>query len=434
MTAAGNTPVTGTFTSSSTNYGGGTASGTLKIDAATPTLSLACTEVTYDGKAHSCVGTATGIGGAAVTGTWSYTPTSVTAAGSTPVTGIFISSNANYGGGAVIDTLKIDPAAPTITWATPAAVFYGTALSSAQLNATASVQGTFVYSPAAGSTPPVGNNTLSVTFTPSDTTDFKTATASVVLVVNPANPAPMINSISPAFTSAGGTTFTLTVNGSGFTANSTVYWGSSVLTTQYVSAAQLSAQVTATEIATAGTNAITVQTPSPGGGTSSILQFEVDSIGSGTSAPTVSSTTATVTAGSTASYPVTFPSTVTNVSLSCLNLPAGATCSYSSSTKTVTIATSSTTPAGTYQVTLVFVETVSGPATAGILLPILLLPLVFLRKKLAARGIWTSACLGLILLAAATLSVGCGGSGSGPTTKPQTHQVTSSGAVSLTIQ
>ena len=41
-------------------------------------------------------------------------------------------------------------ATPVITWANPAAITYGTALSATQLNATASVPGTFVYSPAAG--------------------------------------------------------------------------------------------------------------------------------------------------------------------------------------------------------------------------------------------------------------------------------------------
>jgi hypothetical protein len=44
----------------------------------------------------------------------------------------------------------VTKATPTITWATPADLVYGTALSATQLNATASVAGTFVYSPAAG--------------------------------------------------------------------------------------------------------------------------------------------------------------------------------------------------------------------------------------------------------------------------------------------
>jgi hypothetical protein len=262
------------------------------------------------------------------------------------------------------------------------------------------------------------------------------AVASAAYTISiPTNPVPAISGISPAFTDAGGAVFTLTVNGSGFIASSTVYWGSSALTTTYVSATQLTAQVPAADIATAGTIAITVQTPAPGGGSSNVWQFEVDSVSSVSTAPTITSTTETVTAGSPASYPVTVPSAVTSVSVTCLNLPTGAVCSYSSTTNTVTITTSSTTPKGTYQIVVVFTETVSGAASGFILLPILLLPLGFMRRKLAARGIWLTACLGLVLLATAALSIGCGGGGgSGSTTPPATHQVTSSGAVSLTIQ
>ena len=45
--------------------------------------------------------------------------------------------------------------------------------------------GTYVYTPATGKVPPVGSNTLSVVFMPTDTADYNTATASVVLVVQP---------------------------------------------------------------------------------------------------------------------------------------------------------------------------------------------------------------------------------------------------------
>jgi sugar lactone lactonase YvrE len=77
-------------------------------------------------------------------------------------------------------------ATPSITWATPAAIISGTALSATQLNAKASVAGKFVYSPAAGTIPAVGTDTLTVTFTPTDATDYTTATGSVQLKVNPA--------------------------------------------------------------------------------------------------------------------------------------------------------------------------------------------------------------------------------------------------------
>ena len=88
------------------------------------------------------------------------------------------SSNSGGGGG-------VAKAAPSISWATPAAVPLNTVLSAMQLNATASTPGTFVYSPAAGTVlSTAGSVTLSTTFTPTDTTDYNTATASVSLTVN----------------------------------------------------------------------------------------------------------------------------------------------------------------------------------------------------------------------------------------------------------
>ena len=74
-------------------------------------------------------------------------------------------------------TINVDQATPTITWANPADITYGTALSTTQLDATASVPGTFAYTPASGTVLHAGNGqTLSVTFTPTDTADYTTAT------------------------------------------------------------------------------------------------------------------------------------------------------------------------------------------------------------------------------------------------------------------
>ena len=72
---------------------------------------------------------------------------------------------------------------PTITWPAPAAITQGTALTSTQLNATASVPGTFAYNPAAGTVLAAGTYTLKVTFTPADTALYNSATASVSLTV-----------------------------------------------------------------------------------------------------------------------------------------------------------------------------------------------------------------------------------------------------------
>jgi hypothetical protein len=119
----------------------------------------------------------------------------------------------------------------------------------------------------------------------------------------------------------------------------------------------------------------------------------------------------------------------------CLNLPAGATCSYSAASGTVTISTSATTPAGTYQVTVVFNETLPGAASGLIFLPILLLPLVATRRKWARQHILLSALLAVTLTAvAATLGCGGGSSGGSSYTPPQTHTVTSSGTVTLVVQ
>jgi hypothetical protein len=72
---------------------------------------------------------------------------------------------------------------PTITWANPASIPYGTTLSGTQLNAPASVAGSFVYSPATGTLLSVGAHTLSTTFTPTDTAHYNTATKSVSITV-----------------------------------------------------------------------------------------------------------------------------------------------------------------------------------------------------------------------------------------------------------
>ena len=86
--------------------------------------------------------------------------------------------------------LVVTKATPILTWATPAPVAVGTRLSNTQLDAAATtpqgapLAGTYVYTPAAGTRmTPAGVYTLSVTFTPTDTADYTTATATVQLLV-----------------------------------------------------------------------------------------------------------------------------------------------------------------------------------------------------------------------------------------------------------
>ena len=81
------------------------------------------------------------------------------------------------------------PTTPSITWNTPAAVTFGSALSSNQLNATTTVPGTFSYSPALGTVLPTGpNQTLYTTFYPSDPITYATTTVTNSITINPANP------------------------------------------------------------------------------------------------------------------------------------------------------------------------------------------------------------------------------------------------------
>ena len=101
---------------------------------------------------------------------------------------------------------------PTITWPTPASILSGTPLGATQLNATASVPGTFVYSPVAGTVLPAGaGQTLAVTFTPSDTANYTTATASVLLTVLALPSVTVSSTTAPA----GGTVMATVANGPG---------------------------------------------------------------------------------------------------------------------------------------------------------------------------------------------------------------------------
>jgi hypothetical protein len=91
------------------------------------------------------------------------------------------------------------------------------------------------------------------------------------------NPVPAITSISPVNATAGGSAFTLTVTGSNFVSSSKVRWNGADRTTTYVSATQLTAQVSSADIASVGTATVTVFNPLPGGGTSGGFLFEIKS-------------------------------------------------------------------------------------------------------------------------------------------------------------
>jgi hypothetical protein len=125
-----------------------------------------------------------------VGGTFAYTPAAgtVLGTGKQSLTVTFTPTDStDYTSASATVMLFVNQATPSINWAIPAAVPYGTPLSATQLNASSTVAGTFTYSPAAGTTLTAGSHLLTVNFSPIDATDYVTATASVHLNVNPPN-------------------------------------------------------------------------------------------------------------------------------------------------------------------------------------------------------------------------------------------------------
>jgi hypothetical protein len=196
-----------------TDYKVETATVTLTVSQATPAITWAAPASIAYGMALSStqLDASSNVAGAFV-----YTPAggSVLKAGLQTLSVTFTPTDTtDYKVATATVTLTVNQATPAITWATPAAITYGTALSATQLDASSTVAGTFVYSPAAGAVLPVGPQTLSVMFTPTDTTDYTTTAATVPLTVNAITYVLSINATSLAFGSVTlGATPTQTVN------------------------------------------------------------------------------------------------------------------------------------------------------------------------------------------------------------------------------
>lgn len=236
--AGGSHTLSVTFTPTDTaDFKTVTGKATVQVNPATPTIA-------WGTPAPVTVGTALAaaqldamatFNGAGVGGTYSYTPakgTVVTAAGSLEMTVSFTPSNTtNYTSATGSVTLQVNPATPEITWAKPAAITFGTALSSTQLDATASVPGSLVYSPAIGTVLTAGAQTLSVTFTPTDFTDYATATDATTLTVNRAASTTAITSATPDPSTVGNpVTVSFSVSGSGVPAGTPLPTGSVTVT------------------------------------------------------------------------------------------------------------------------------------------------------------------------------------------------------------
>jgi len=118
----------------------------------------------------------------------------------------------NYSVSLVNGTLTVTQSGAVVTWTNPAPAIYGAALSVSQLNAAASVPGSFAYSPLAGTVLNAGTNLLSVIFTPTDTVDYSSVTDTVSWVVGRAPLSATANNAVRAY-GAGNPVFTGTVLG-----------------------------------------------------------------------------------------------------------------------------------------------------------------------------------------------------------------------------
>ena len=97
-----------------------------------------------------------------------------------------------------------------------------------------------------------------------------------VFTITPPNPVPVIASLAPDNAIAGGAAFTLALNGSNFINSSVVRFNGTDRTTTFVSASQLTIQITATDIVNAGSAALSVFNPAPGGGISGTANLAIN--------------------------------------------------------------------------------------------------------------------------------------------------------------
>ena len=175
------------------NYTFSFASGTLSVMPATlivtanpASRTYGAADPTYTASYSGFVlGQALGDSGVSGAPILSSSDNSVSPAGTYTITVALGSLGArNYRFTLVDGTLTLTAVRPTISWPDPADIAYGMPLGPTQLDATASVPGSFVYTPPAGTVLPAGaGQTLSLAFVPADTLDYKAASASVAISV-----------------------------------------------------------------------------------------------------------------------------------------------------------------------------------------------------------------------------------------------------------
>lgn len=172
------------------NYNAAEGTAAITIDRANATITVTGFSGIYDGAAHGATGTATGVHNDNLNSLLDLGASFTNVPGGTATWTFGGGSNYNPASGQV--AITIAQATPVLSWPQPAPVVAGTLLTATQLNATANVAGTFVYSPPLGT---VLNETqqLSVAFTPADTLNYTGATAAVTMTVQPNTGVAIVN-------------------------------------------------------------------------------------------------------------------------------------------------------------------------------------------------------------------------------------------------
>jgi hypothetical protein len=194
--------------------------------------------------------------------------------------------------------------------------------------------------------------------TASGTGSFTSAPTQTETVTN--NPVPAITTLSPTSATAGAASQPLTINGSNFLTTSTVTYNNVSHTATYVSAAQLTITLTTGDQATAGTYAVVVTNPAPGGGASNSVNFTVNNL-----VPTITTLSPTTLPAGSASQALTINGTnFLSTSTATYNNVAHAVTYTSSAVVSITLTTGDLATAGSYPVVVTNPTPGGGPSNS----------------------------------------------------------------------
>jgi hypothetical protein len=127
---------------------------------------------------------------------------------------------------------------------------------------------------------PTGAGTWYFELTVVDAANMLAVNGAMSIQINPTaakeHPIPFLNQpLVPTAVSPGNSAFILHVSGTGFLPAATINFNSSPLATAFADAEHLTAVVPAASVVNAGTAAVTVVNPAPGGGASNVVYFQV---------------------------------------------------------------------------------------------------------------------------------------------------------------